>query len=49
MKIDNQVKYDFCDLLLRPKRSDLSSRSEVSLEREFTFKYSKRTWTGITF
>ena len=47
MKIDNQVKYDFCDLLLRPKRSDLSSRSEVSLEREFTFKYSKRTWTGV--
>tara|TARA_B100000524_G_scaffold160956_1_gene81913 strand:+ start:567 stop:1613 length:1047 start_codon:yes stop_codon:yes gene_type:complete len=47
MKIDNQVKYDFCDLLLRPKRSDLSSRSEVSLEKEFTFKYSRRTWTGV--
>ena len=47
MKIDNQVKYDFCDLLLRPKRSDLSSRSEVSIEREFTFKYSKRTWSGV--
>ena len=47
MKIDNQMKYDFCDLLLRPKRSNLSSRSEVSLEREFTFKYSKRNWKGI--
>lgn len=34
MKIDNQVKYDFCDLLLRPDRSDLSSRS-INCKRIF--------------
>lgn len=31
--IDNDVKLDFKDVLLRPKRSTLKSRSEVSLLR----------------
>ena len=47
MKIDNEIKLDFNDVLFRPKRSTLSSRSEVSLERTFNFKYSKQSWTGI--
>ena len=47
MKIENDIKLDFSDVLFRPKRSTLSSRSEVSLERTFTFKYSKQSWTGI--
>ena len=47
MKIENDIKLDFSDVLFRPKRSTLSSRSEVNLERTFTFKYSKQTWTGI--
>jgi GMP reductase len=47
MKIDNDIKLDFSDVLFRPKRSTLSSRSEVSLLRTFNFKYSKQTWTGI--
>ena len=47
MKIENDIKLDFSDVLFRPKRSTLSSRSEVSLERTFTFKYSKQTWSGI--
>jgi GMP reductase len=47
MKIDNEIKLDFSDVLFRPKRSTLSSRSEVSLERTFNFKYSKQSWTGI--
>ena len=47
MKIDNEIKLDFNDVLFRPKRSTLSSRSEVSLERTFNFKYSKQIWTGI--
>ena len=47
MKIENDIKYDFNDVLLRPKRSTLSSRNDVSLERTFTFKHSKKTWTGI--
>lgn len=47
MKIENDIKLDFNDVLLRPKRSTLSSRSDVSVERTFTFKHSKRTWTGV--
>lgn len=47
MKIENDIKLDFNDVLFRPKRSTLSSRSEVDLERAFTFKHSKRTWKGI--
>ena len=47
MKIDNDIKLDFSDVLFRPKRSTLSSRSEVSLERTFKFKYSGLTWTGV--
>ena len=41
MKIDNEVKLDFNDVLFRPKRSTLSSRSEVQVEREYKFKHSK--------
>lgn len=47
MKIDNEVKLDFNDVLFRPKRSTLSSRSEVQVEREFKFKHSGRTWSGV--
>lgn len=47
MKIENDVKLDFVDVLLRPKRSELHSRQEVNLYRDFTFKHSKRTWSGI--
>ncbi len=36
-----QIKLDFKDVLIRPKRSTLKSRSEVSVKREFTFKHSK--------
>lgn len=47
MKIETDIKLDFNDVLFRPKRSTLSSRSEVNLERTFTFKHSKQTWTGV--
>jgi len=47
MRIENEVKLDFSDVLFVPKRSTLSSRKEVSLERTFTFKHSKHNWTGI--
>lgn len=47
MKILNEQKIDFGDVLLQPKRSDLSSRSEVELERTVQFKHSGRCWTGI--
>ena len=47
MKLENEVKLDFSDVLIRPKRSTLNSRSEVDLERKFKFKYSSQEWTGI--
>ena len=47
MKVDNDTKYDFSDVLIRPKRSTLSSRSEVNLVRNFEFKYSKKSWSGV--
>ncbi|XP_023972079.1 GMP reductase 2 isoform X11 [Physeter macrocephalus] len=45
--IDNDVKLDFKDVLLRPKRSTLKSRSEVDLTRSFSFRNSKQIYTGI--
>ena len=47
MRILDDVKLDFTDVLITPKRSQYSSRSEVSLERTFKFKYSSHTWTGV--
>lgn len=47
MKIEEGTKLDFSDVLIRPKRSTLSSRSEVVLEREFYFPNAKRKWSGI--
>lgn len=43
MKIDNNIKLDFNNVLIKPKRSNLKSRSDVSLERHFVFPHSKRT------
>mmetsp|Transcript_30108 Transcript_30108/g.68376 ORF Transcript_30108/g.68376 Transcript_30108/m.68376 type:complete len:380 (+) Transcript_30108:110-1249(+) len=45
--VENEMKLDFKDVLIRPKRSSLSSRSQVSVERTFTFPNSKQTWTGV--
>lgn len=47
MKILDDVKLDFTDVLILAKRSQYSSRSEVSLERTFKFKYSPYSWTGV--
>ena len=47
MRIEDEVKLDFKDVLIRPKRSNLSSRKEVDLSRTYTFKYSGTEWTGI--
>ena len=41
------VKLDFKDVLLRPKRSTLRSRADVDLYREITFRNSKQTYNGI--
>jgi GMP reductase len=47
MKIIEEVKLDFCDVLIKPKRSQLNSRKDVDLHREFKFKHSKKTWKGV--
>lgn len=47
MRIDNEVKLDYSDVLLRPKRSTMGSRSEVDLERRYTFRNSLESYTGI--
>ena len=47
MHIENEVKYDFSDVLIKPKRSYYTSRKEVDLEREFKFKWSNLIWKGI--
>jgi len=46
MRIEDDIKLDYSDVLIRPKRSTLESRKEVDLHRTFTFKNGK-TWTGI--
>ncbi|XP_078501066.1 GMP reductase 2 [Lissotriton helveticus] len=46
-RIDNDIKLDFKDVLLRPKRSTLKSRSEVELTRSYTFLNSKQSYNGI--
>ena len=38
MRIENEVLLDYSDVLIRPKRSTLSSRSQVKLERSFIFR-----------
>lgn len=41
MRIEENIKLDFKDVLIKPKRSTLNSRSEVDLFRSFKFKYAK--------
>ncbi len=47
MRINTDVKLDFSDVLIRPKRSTLSSRQQVDLARTYTFLNSGQEWTGI--
>ncbi len=47
MNIETTPKLDFSDVLLRPKRSDLTSRKDVSLERTFKFYHSPKEWSGV--
>ena len=47
MRIENDIKLDFKDVLFRPKRSTLASRSEVDISRTFKMLHSGRTFTGF--
>ena len=47
MRIEDEIKLTFDDVLIRPKRSTLISRSEVHLERSFKFKHTESVWNGV--
>ncbi len=47
MRIEQDLKLDFKDVLIRPKRSTLTSRAEVDIARDFTFLHSQHTYHGI--
>lgn len=47
MRIESDIKLDYADVLLRPKRSTLKSRKEVIIERTFRFYHTKKQWTGV--
>tara|TARA_B100000427_G_C15511710_1_gene596502 strand:- start:2032 stop:3066 length:1035 start_codon:yes stop_codon:yes gene_type:complete len=47
VRIEEELKLDYSDVLFRPKRSTLSSRKDVNLNRTYRFKYSNNEWSGI--
>jgi GMP reductase len=47
MRIENDPKLDFKDVLIRPKRSTLGSRAEVDINRTFRFVHTGTEWTGF--
>ncbi len=47
MRIEYDIKLGFKDVMFRPKRSTLKSRSQVKLERTFKLLNSKSEWSGI--
>ena len=47
MRIEDEIKLDFSDVLIRPKRSTLVTRKEAILTREFKFKWTNERWTGV--
>ena len=47
MRIEEDIKLDYKDVLFKPKRSKLTSRKDVDLMRTFKFYNSGKTWTGV--
>ena len=47
MRVETEIKLGFKDVLIRPKRSTLKSRSQVCLQRSFKLKHSDSQWTGV--
>lgn len=48
MYIENDLKLDFKDVLIRPKRSNLKSRNDVNLDINISFKHNQNIkWSGI--
>jgi len=47
MRIIEDTKLDYSDVLIVPKRSELTSRKEVSIKRKFQFINSKNYYCGV--
>lgn len=47
MRIESEVRLDFKDVLIRPKRSTLSTRSNVDISREFRFRHAQVDYHGV--
>src|ERR1700761_8050402 len=47
MRIETDVKLDFKDVLIRPKRSTLNTRSAVDVDRTFRFLHTGTDWKGF--
>ena len=47
MRIETDIKLDFKDVLIRPKRSTMNSRNEVDVTRSFRFLHTRTEWTGF--
>ncbi|MBP2845964.1 GMP reductase [Dickeya zeae] len=47
MRIEEDIKLGFKDVLIRPKRSTLKSRADVELTREFSFLHAGCGWSGV--
>jgi GMP reductase len=47
MHIEHEVKLDYRDVLIRPKRSTLTSRSDVDISRDFAFRHAPVNYHGI--
>ena len=47
MRIEQDIKLDYSDVLFKPKRSKLESRRDVDLLRTFKFHNSGNEWTGV--
>ena len=47
MHIENDIRLDFKDVLIRPKRSTLTSRSQVDITREVKFRHFPVTYRSM--
>jgi len=47
MRIEMDIKLGFKEVLIRPKRSTLRSRSHVVLDRTFNMLHSQKEWRGV--
>jgi GMP reductase len=47
MRIETEVRLDFKDVLIRPKRSTLSTRSNVDISRDFHFRHTQVEYHGV--